>query len=154
MEERDYGMFVYGGYAEYAFDEFGQEELKERFLGDFGDNDWYGGISHYLDACDEFLTKAEEGKPVRSSPWPKAAIAVGISCLIAGGICVLLLRSMKSVHQKKEADAYLTEGGLHLTQQYDRYSHTTETRTKIEKSSASGARSESGGGGSGRSGKF
>ena len=154
MEERGYGMFVYGGYAEYAFDEFGQEELEERFLGDFGDNDWYGGISHYLDACDEFLTKAEEGKPVRSSPWPKAAIAVGISCLIAGGICVLLLRSMKSVHQKKEADAYLTEGGLHLTQQYDRYSHTTETRTKIEKSSASGTRSESGGGGSGRSGKF
>ena len=63
---------------------------------------------------------------------------------------------MKSVHQKKEADAYLTEGGLHLTQQYDQYTHTTETRTKIEKSSSSGGStcSESGGGGSGRSGNF
>ena len=151
MEERDYAMFVYGKYAEYTFDTFGQEKLEERFLDDFGNNDWYGGISCYLDACDEFLTKADKGKPVRSSPWPRVAIAVGGSCLIAGGICLLLLRGMKSVHQKKEADAYLTEGGLHLTQQYDRYSHTTETRTKIEKESSG---SESGGGGSGRSGKF
>ena len=151
MEERDYATFVYGEYAEYAFDDFGQEKLEERFLDDFGDNDWYGGISDYLDACDEFLTKASEGKPVRSSPWPKVGAAVGISCLMAGGICFLLLRGMKSVRQKKEADAYLTEGGLHLTQQYDRYTHTTETRTKIEKESSS---SESGGGGSGRSGKF
>lgn len=151
MEERDHAMFVYGEYAEYAFDEFGQEELEERFLGDFEDNDWYGGISSYLDACNEFLTKAEEGKPVRSSPWPMVAAAVGISCLIAGGICFFLLRGMKSVHEKKEADAYLTGGGLHLTQQYDRYTHTTQTRTKIKKESSS---SESGGGGSGRSGKF
>lgn len=151
MEERDYAMFVYGEYAEYAFDSYGQEKLEERFLGDFGDNDWYGGISSYLDACDEFLTNAEEGEPVRSSPWPMVAAAVGISCLIAGGICFFLLRGMKTVYQKKEADAYLTEGGLHLTQQYDRYTHTTQTRTKIEKSSSS---SESGGGGSGRSGKF
>ena len=85
MEERDYAMFVYGEYAEYAFDDFGQEKLEERFLDDFGDNDWYGGISDYLDACDEFLTKAEEGKPVRSSPWPNGGRpAVGISCLMAG----------------------------------------------------------------------
>ena len=153
MEEREYAMFVYGEYAEYAFDTFGQEQLEERFLEDFGDDDWYGGISCYLDACDEFLTKAGEGKPVRSSPWPMIAAAVGISCLIAGSICFFLLRGMKSVQQKKEADVYLTADGLHLTDQYDRYTHTTETRTKIEKSSSSTSE-ESGGGGSGRSGTF
>ena len=37
MEERNYAMFVYGEYAEYAFDDFGQEKLEEQFLGDFGD---------------------------------------------------------------------------------------------------------------------
>lgn len=153
MEDRDYAMFVYGEYAEYAFDAFGQEQLEERFLEDFGDNDWYGAISHYLDACDEFLTKAGEGKPVRSSPWPMIAVSVGISCLIAGSICFFLLRGMKSVQQKKEADVYLTADGLQLTDQYDRYTHTTETRTKIEKSSSSTSE-ESGGGGSGRSGTF
>ena len=66
------------------------------------------------------------------------------------------MRGMKSVRQKKEANAYLTEGGLHLTQQYDQYTHTTETRTKIQEESSSGGStcSESGGGGSGRSGSF
>lgn len=49
---------------------------------------------------------------------------------------------------------YLTKGGLNLTEQYDRYTHTTETSTKIEKDNSSSSQSESGGGGSGRSGKF
>ena len=30
MEERDYAMFVYGEYAEYAFNEYGREMLEER----------------------------------------------------------------------------------------------------------------------------
>lgn len=160
MDNRKYAMFVYGEYAEYAFDTYGQDELEGRFLGFFGYDDWYGGITHYLDACDEFLTKADAGDPVRLSYWENfweyfPAVAV-LACLPTGLVCIWLMRGMKSVHQKKEANAYLTEGGLHLTQQYDQYTHTTETRTKIETSSSSGGstHSESGGGGSGRSGSF
>lgn len=160
MDNRKYAMFVYGEYAEYAFDTYGQDELEGRFLGFFGYDDWYGGITHYLDACDEFLTTADAGDPVRLSYWENfweyfPAVAV-LACLPTGSICIWLMRGMKSVRQKKEANAYLTEGGLHLTQQYDQYTHTTETRTKIEKSSSSGGStcSESGGGGSGRSGSF
>lgn len=154
MKERDYAMFVYGEYAEYVFNEYGQLMLEEAFLDDFGENDWYGGISHYLDTCDEFLTKAEEGKPVRESPLPSIAIATGASCLIAAIVCSVFKYRMRTVHQQTEANAYITEGGLQLTDQYDQYTHTTETRTKIEKESSSGTSSESGGGGSGRSGKF
>ena len=153
MAERDYAMFVYGENAEYAFNEYGQEQLEEAFLDYFGDDDWFGGISHYLDTCDAYLTQTEAGKPVRPASWPKILMATGIACVVAGTICFLLMRSMKSVRQKAEADTYLTQGGLQLTEQYDRYTHTTETRTKIEKND-SGSSSESGGGGSGRSGKF
>lgn len=154
MKEWDYAMFVYGEYAEYVFNEYGQLMLEEAFLDDFGENDWYGGISHYLDTCDEFLTKAEEGKPVRESPLPSIAIATGASCLIAAIVCSVFKYRMRTVHQQTEANAYITEGGLQLTDQYDQYTHTTETRTKIEKESSSGTSSESGGGGSGRSGNF
>ena len=156
MEERDYAMFVYGEYAEYAFDEFGQEELEKRFLGDFGANDWYGGISNYLDACDEFLTKADAGDPVRISYWEYFPGVAFLACLAAGAICLVLKWGMKTVHRKTEADKYIAKGGLDLTEQYDRYTHTTETRTKIEteSSSSSSTSSESGGGGSGRSGSF
>ena len=82
MEERDYAMFVYGEYAEYAFNEYGREMLEERFLGNFGDNDWYGGISNYLSGCEEFLAKAEADDPVRPSYWPRIAMMTALSCLL------------------------------------------------------------------------
>lgn len=157
MNERDYAMFVYGEYAEYAFNEYGQLMLEEAFLGDFGENDWYSGISHYLDKCDEYLINAEDGNPVRQSNLSSIAIVVGVSCLISGIVCLVLKRKMKTVYQKVEANEYITSAGLNLTNQYDRYTHTTERRVKIEKKSSSGSSgsiSHSGGGGSGRSGKF
>ena len=150
MEERDYAMFIYGEQAEYAFDRYGAKQLEDRFLSDFGDNDWYTGLSHYLAACDEFLALAEEGKPVRSSPLPFVALIV----------CLILKGQMKSVRKGVEANVYAVAGGLALTDSYDHYTHTTESRTKIvDESSKSGGgggstTSRSGGGGHGRSGKF
>ena len=155
MDERDYAMFVYGKNAEYAFNKYGQEQLEDAFLGYFSDNDWYGGASHYLDTCDEYLTLAEEGDPVRKNTLPMYLIVVAASCAISGFICLMLKWKMQTVHKKVEANEYVAAGGLTLTKQYDRYTHTTETRTKISSDSDSGSTSScSGGGGSGRSGKF
>ena len=153
MAERDYAMFVYGEYAEYAFDEFGQEKLEERFLEHFGNDDWYGGITNYLDACDEFLTSANEGNPVRPSWWINFLFMTGLGCLPAGGVCFWLMGGMKTVRHKHNANAYVTKGGLRLTEQQDLFSHTTVTRTTIQKKSSGGSgstHSESGGGGSGK----
>ena len=160
MKERDYAMFVYGEWAEYAFDRYGAEQLEGRFLPNFSDGDWYGGISNYLTACDEFLELAEAGKPVRSSPLPAIGIAVAVSCLIAFLVCMILKGQMKSVRKGVDANVYTTAGGgLKLTDSYDHYTHTTETRRKIESDSGGGGRSSGGtvsrsGGGHGRSGKF
>lgn len=150
-------MFVYGTYAETAFNSYGQEKLEKAFLGNFKEDDWYGGVSNYLSTCDEYLTRADAGKPVRESPALLIVIAVVASCLLSGAICLFLKRSMKTVHQKVEANEYVAPGGLQLSKQYDRYTHTTEVRSKISRSddsSSSGTSSCSGGGGSGRSGKF
>ena len=156
MDERDYAMFVYGKNAEYAFNKYGQEQLEDAFLSYFGDNDWYGGASHYLDTCDEYLTLAEEGDPVRKNTLPLYLIVVAASCAISGFICLMLKWKMQTVHKKVEANEYVAAGGLTLTKQYDRYTHTTETRRKIRDDSDSGGSTSScsGGGGSGRSGKF
>ena len=155
MDNRKYAMFVYGEYAEYAFDTYGQDELEGRFLGFFGYDD-YGGITHYLDACDEFLTTADAGKPVRESILPTVAMSVTFACIISAIICFFKMGSMKSVRRKKEANAYLADGGVNLTEKEDRYTHTTTTRTSIKKESSGsgGSSSERGGGGSGRSGSF
>lgn len=156
MEDRDFATFCYGKKAENAFSDYALQQMEEEFLDNFRENDWYGGFSDYLRCCDDFLTQAEAGKPVRESPGPRILIFCGIALVIAGIVCVVLVLQMKSVARKTTAGAYAV-GGLHLTGHYDRFTHRTETRRKIQTnngSSSGGGSSHSGGGGHGRSGKF
>ncbi len=170
MDDRDYAMFVYGPKAESVFNSYWQEQLEKEFLSDFGRDDWYGGFYNYISACDRYLERDANGGSGGGDDGPvgpsggigffflvhrtQIIIWVIASCVIALLVCLLMRRKMKSVRRKVEANAYVTPDGLTLTDQYDRYTHTTETRRKIEKESNSGSSSESGGGGSGRSGKF
>ena len=168
MSDRKYATFFYGPKAEYAFDAYGQELMEEEFLDDFRDDDWYDGFEDYLEVCDEYLARAEAGDPVRgdyssaggssvSGIGTTILICLGISAVIAMIVCLILRGKMKSVRKGTHADAYVT-GSLNLTASRDQYTHTTETRTKIEHessdSSGGGSSACSGGGGSGRSGSF
>ena len=153
MAERDWAMFCYGGQSEYAFDEYGQEQLEGVFLDDFADDNWYNGFTDYIRACSTYLEQAAEGKPVRRSKVGPVLIAVGGSLFLAFLALGLIWRSMKSVRAKTTANHYIS-GELNLTESSDRFTHRTETRRKIESNSSGGSSSHSGGGGSGRSGKF
>lgn len=154
MEDRDFATFCYGKKAENAFSDYALQKMEEEFLDDFRENDWYGGFSDYLRCCDDFLTQAEAGKPVRESPMPRILLFCGIALVIAGIVCLVLVLQMKSVAKKTTAGAYAV-GGLQLTGYYDRFTHRTETRRKIQTNTGSGGgSSHSGGGGHGRSGKF
>ena len=101
------------------------------------------------------LALAASGTPVRRSPWGTIAIIALASCVFSLIVCMLLRGKMKSVRMARQANAYVS-GELNVTASRDQYTHTTETRTKIEHESSSGGGShtESGGGGSGRSGSF
>ena len=61
---------------------------------------------------------------------------------------------MKSVSAKTEADAYLAAGSMEITGREDHFTHTTEVRTRIERSSESGGTTVDSDGFSGKSGKF
>ena len=168
MSDRKYATFFYGPKAEYAFDAYGQELMEEEFLDNFRDDDWYGGFEDYLEVCDEYLARAEAGDPVRgdyssaggsdgSGIGTTILVCLGISAVIALIVCLILRGKMKSVRKGTHADAYVA-GSLNLTASRDQYTHTTETRTKIEHESSDsgggGSSACSGGGGSGRSGSF
>ena len=155
MWGRDYRLFVRdGGTAQYAVDDYGRDKMTEVFLDNFAEDDWRGGFEDYLMACDEYLTLAEQGTPVRKSLTrsllPGLAIGIGVALVI----CIGLKGMMKSVRRSARADIYVTEEGLNLTEQVDRYTHTTETRRKIERDNNSGGGHDSGGGGSSSGGKF
>lgn len=152
MEDRDFATFVYGDQAEYAFNDYGLKQLRDCFLDNFADNDWYGGFADYLEECGTYLALAANGTPVQANPWRGVAIAVVSALLISLVICLILKGKMKSVSRKVEANAYVASGGLTLTGRQDLYTHTTETR-RSTKSKSSDSFSGSGGG-HGSSGKF
>lgn len=154
MDQRDWAMYVYGGQASYAFNSYGQEKLEAVFLDDLGEDDWYGGFSDYLDACEDYLIRAQEGRPVRQGPGGYIACSVLISFLIAMTVCLVLKGRMKTVKMQADAREYAV-GRLELSEHYDRFTHITEVRRRIEKNDGGGSRGGSvSAGGSGRQGKF
>lgn len=154
MSNRQFANFVYGPKASYAFDEYGILELNDWYLGDFGSDDWAGGLNHFVAGCEDFLAKAAAGEPVRRNPTG-TLLLITLGCMVfALIICCILKGKMKSVRTGSHANAYVV-GALSVTASRDQFTHTTETRTKIEKESSSGSSSsESGGGGHGSSGSF
>ena len=153
MYDRDWAMFCYGENCEYAFDSYGQAELEDVFLDNFGEDDWYGGFEDYILECADYLQKAADGDPVRESPAFGIIVVTCFALLFALLVVGLVWLHMKSVTKAKTANAYFATA-LELTGQSDTFTHRTETRHKIESSSSGGSSSHSGGGGSGRSGKF
>ena len=160
LYDRDYSLIVNGDFGEYAFTGYGREKMAEFFLDDFGDDDWYGGFSDYLEWCGNYLEAANTSEPFsRDNPPMDAAgrtkaILTGIAAillvpLVIAWIVILVLGSkMKSVAAATQAASYI-KGNLILTDQYDRYTHTTQTRQKV-KSESGGSRSS----GNATSGKF
>lgn len=160
MAERDYSLIAFG-YGNTAFTDYGKDQLAKRFLDNFGEDDWYGGFSDYLDKCSSMLSAAREGRPldIDSSPQIRLVgilISLALGCLAALALCCVLSLRMKSVANKAEADSYVQPGSVQFTVREDHFSHTSQIRTKVESSSGSG------GGGttvdsdgfSGKSGKF
>lgn len=149
MAERDYALFRYGETAVYAFSDYALAQLEESFLDELGNNDWADGFEAYILKCAEYLEKAEAGSPVRESPIPGILISWVIALAIAASVCAVMVGRMKSVRKQSTAANYA--GNLNLTEQYDQFTHRTETRRKIERNQSSGGGESHS---SGRSGKF
>ena len=150
LSDRDYSLYVMGENAKTAFSDAGRTMVEDAFLSDLGNDDWAGGLADYLAACGECLERAANGDPVRESPVKGILISVGVSCVIALVVCLILKSKMHSVYKGTSALEYVSGGGLELTDRYDHYTHTTETVQVIESDSDSSDKS----GGISRSGKF
>ena len=158
MEYRDYDIAAHG-YGNTAFTDYGKEKMAERFLDEFGEDDWYGGFSEYLDCCEEYLRLASEGEPfdVGSDRSPVFGLAVGILVPLAaaGSVCSYFKSQMKTAKMQKAARAYIDQRGLVLTAQSDHFLRTTRSERYIEpESSSSGGTTVNDSGFSHESGKF
>ena len=141
MEYRDYDIMAHG-YGNYAFTDFGKEVMADRFLSDFGEDDWYGGFDWYLYSCEEFLQMAAEGTPYDVDTAVSAAdmllLTVPVGLLTALIVCAVFKAQMKTARRQQTAGGYVTQEGLVLTDAADIYIRTTRRVERIERSSSGG----------------
>ena len=169
MEDRDFNLLTHGNFGNYAFDDYGRQYMTELFLDNLADNDWYGGLTDYIDWSADYLEAAKSGTPYTYGHEPmtssermvaifiRLAIIFLVPLAIAAIYISILVSKMKSVAEATKATAYVS-GNLKLQKKIDRFVHATESRTKISSDSGSGSsgssRSGGSGGFSGTSGKF
>lgn len=156
LEDRDFSLITYSDYGNFIFDTETRESMTSWFLDNFAMDDWYGGFADYLMLCQEVL--ADGPDKVQGEVHGMVAIIFILPLIVAFIVIFVLGAKMKSVFKATRAEIY-AEGGLHITDSYDRFTHTTETRRKRSTSSSGGGRSggvssRSSGGFGGTSGKF
>ena len=162
MAERDYAL-ISSGWGNTALTDYGKDRLSEAFLDNFGDDDWYGGFTDYLERCAGMMRSAEAGTPMDVGTSPRIwlvgmLISIGLGCMAAYLICLLLENQMKSVGRKQEANTYLQTDRIDITAREDHFINVTQTRVKIgkehKKGGGIGGTTVDRDGFSGKSGKF
>lgn len=165
MDSREYVTVTYGtdpaqpeqyGVGIMAYTDTGIAAMEDAVVPLLSDGDYQDAFSTYLDHCAEYLAYYEENgvgmEADTLSLGLRLAIIVLVPLLIALIVCLIFRSQMKTAKIAKEAGNYIPEGSFVVTARQDRYTHTTKSRTKIEKSSGSTVDRDGFGGSSG--GKF
>ena len=158
MKERDYDIYAHGEFGNYAFTDYGKEQLADSFLDNFRRNDWAGGFRDFIETSADMLQKAKDGNPVDiwiPDPDPvetgpsfdgfKAAISLAMGALFGGGAVGGMKRSMKTAVKQTQAENYI-RGGVNLRGERDTFIKRTVTRTRIRQENNSSSSSRPGGG--------
>lgn len=161
------------GYGETTFTASGIKHIGEQMMPYLSDEDYAGAFNVYAEKCDEFITLArngtpfdlgedsqgssdssEEAKKPLSLVWIPVSIVIGI--VVAFFVVKGMKNDLKSVKKKKEANSYVRNGSMVLTENYDTFLYSEVTKTEIQKQNNSGSNthtsssgtSHGGGGGS------
>ena len=168
---RDFG-FASFGYGLYAFTPAGQDYLDRHFLPHLKEDRYFDGFMAFAGAVDDFLTKAEAGKPYDTGNIPMMAstratarvvliiVSILIGLIAAGIVTGTWKRKLKSVQSARYAHEYIIRDSMVLSVQNDVFMHRHVSKTKRVESSSSGGgsggsfSSSSGRSSTGHSGKY
>ena len=141
MSERDYDLDAHGSIGNYAFTDYGKEQLAQEFIDDFRYDNWFDGFRDYMSTAGQYLEAAENGTPVDiySDDEIDPAVSAGVNilfivvipCLISLAVCGIFAAQMKTARRQTGARGYISHGGvdMHVTQ--DQFLYNTETRQPI-----------------------
>lgn len=147
MAERDYSLTAYGENTRAVFTSSRRSLVEEAFLDDFKENDWYSGMSDYLDEADALLAQAEDGTlpEEQRDPLVTLLLVVGVPLLITTIVCLAQKSKMKTAVKKVQAKEYIALQGVNFHVRTDRFTHVTTSRVRVQsKSGSSGSSSSTG----------
>lgn len=145
MKERDYDIYAHGNFGNYAFTDYGKEQLANTFLDNFRRNDWAGGFSDFVENSGDFLRRAQQGDPVdtwipdesqQQEPGltPGKLLASVLAGLFGGGATVGGMKhGMKSAVKQTRAENYVARGGVNLYEKQDNFINRTVTQQVIRR---------------------
>ena len=176
MNERDYDLCAYGDFGNYAFTDYGKDQLANSFLDNFRANDWEGGFRDFVGNAGVMIERAKNGDPldiwIPDPPEPtparrgidpiEALLIVLFPSLAAGGVVSGMSRKMKTAVKQTGAYSYVGQGGVELTGREDSFINRSVTRQVIRRRAVSdndsgghyGGTTVNSGGFSHHSGKF
>lgn len=163
---RRYGLYAYG-YGSTAFTDYGKEALSFSFRSYFSAENWYQGLTGYLNESRRMIQLARDGspmdvgEPVSRPIQPEERMMGVLFCMLLGLIVAFLVRGhlkrqLRSVAYAHNANNFVADGAVALTEHYDHYSHTTTSRDydPPDRDSERGGTTTDSRGGSSSSGSF
>lgn len=141
MSERDYDLDAHGSIGNYAFTDYGKEQLAQEFIDDFRYDNWFDGFRDYMSTAGQYLEVAENGTPVDiySDDEIDPAVSTGVNillivvipCLISLAVCGIFAAQMKTARRQTGARGYISHGGVDMRVTQDQFLYHTETRQPI-----------------------
>ena len=142
MSERDYDLDAHGSIGNYAFTDYGKEQLAQEFIDDFRYDNWFAGFRDYMSTAGQYLEVAENGEPVDvygDSGEIDPAVSTGVNilfivvipCLISLAVCGIFAAQMKTARRQTGARGYISHGGVDMRVTQDQFLYHTETRQPI-----------------------
>ncbi len=147
MNERDFDLYAHGDFGNYAFTDYGKEQLADTFLDNFRRDDWEGGFADYIDNCGVLVARAKNGDPVDQwIPDPpvqqerqhgmtpmKWLISLLFPGMIGGATVSGMSRKMKTAVKQTRAEEYVGRGSPHLNVHSDQFINRNVTRQVIRR---------------------
>lgn len=142
MSERDYDLDAHGSIGNYAFTDYGKEQLAQEFIDDFRYDNWFDGFRDYMSTAGQYLEVAENGTPVDEysdggeidpavSTGVNILLIVGVPCLISLAVCGIFAAQMKTARRQTGARGYISHGGVDMRVTQDQFLYHTVTRQPI-----------------------
>ena len=156
------------GYAVKAITDAGIQYIGEKIKTNLADGYYYDVVDTYIASCDQFITAARNGNPYGGStetstteedasllPPPMwILISIGVGAVVALIVVGSMKKKLKTVNMQAEANSYLRNGSLNITESGDVFLYSNVTRSAKAKNNNNTHESSSGNTYGGDGGKF